>query len=53
MTPPFHKLLEANIREIIPRRGNDVYVITLSGFGHNSGTDLPLLDRRVRRNPDA
>ena len=37
-------MAQPNIREIIPGRRNDVYVVTLSGFGHNSVTDLPLLD---------
>jgi dienelactone hydrolase len=33
-----------NIREVIPNRRNAVYLATLDGFGHNSVTDLPLLD---------
>ncbi len=33
-----------NIREIIPKRRHDVLIATLQGFGHNSVTDLPLLD---------
>jgi dienelactone hydrolase len=37
-------MAQPNIREIIPERRNDVYVVTLEGFGHNSVTDLPLLE---------
>lgn len=37
-------MAQPNIREIIPGRRNDVYVVTLNGFGHNSVTDLPLLE---------
>ena len=37
-------MAQPNIREIIPERRNDVYIATLSGFGHNSVTDLPLLE---------
>ena len=37
-------MAQPNIREIIPERRNDVYVVTLNGFGHNSVTDLPLLE---------
>lgn len=33
-----------NIREVIPKRRNAVYLATLDGFGHNSVTDLPLLE---------
>ena len=36
-------MAQPNIRDIIPNRRNDVYVVTLEGFGHNSVTDLPLL----------
>ncbi len=37
-------MAQPNIREVIPDRRNDVYVVTLDGFGHNSVTDLPFLD---------
>jgi predicted dienelactone hydrolase len=37
-------MAQPNIRDIIPKRRNDVYAATLSGFGHNSVTDLPLLE---------
>lgn len=37
-------MAQPNIREIIPNRRNDVYLATLQGFGHNSVTDLPLLE---------
>ncbi len=37
-------MAQPNIRDIIPNRRNDVYVVTLEGFGHNSVTDLPLLE---------
>lgn len=37
-------MAQPNIREIIPDRRNDVSVVTLEGFGHNSVTDLPLLE---------
>lgn len=36
-------MAQPNIREIIPNRRNDVYLVTLQGFGHNSVADLPLL----------
>lgn len=32
-----------NIESLIPPRRNDVYVVTLLDFGHNSITDLPLV----------
>lgn len=35
---------QPNFREVIPRRRNDVWLLTLQGFGHNSVTDLPLLN---------
>lgn len=37
-------MAQPNIREIIPNRRNDVYIATLQGFGHNSVSDLPLID---------
>jgi predicted dienelactone hydrolase len=37
-------MAQPNIRDIIPGRRNDAYVVTLEGFGHNSVTDLPVLD---------
>lgn len=39
-------MAQPNIREVIPNRRNDAYVVTLNGFGHNSVTDLPFLDPR-------
>ena len=38
------EMAQPNIRDIIPNRRNDVYVVTLEGFGHNSVSDLPLLE---------
>jgi len=37
-------MAQPNIRDIIPGRRNDVFVVTLEGFGHNSVTDLPLFE---------
>lgn len=31
-----------NVRELVPNRRNDVFVITLQDFGHNDVSDLPL-----------
>lgn len=33
-----------NVAELVPGRRNDVFIIKLEGFGHNSVTDRPLLD---------
>jgi predicted dienelactone hydrolase len=33
-----------NVREVIPRRRNDVLIVRLRGLGHNSMTDEPLLE---------
>lgn len=44
MSSSLPDMAHPNIREIIPNRRNDVYVATLEGFGHNSVTDLPLLE---------
>lgn len=31
-----------NVRELVPGRRNDVFIITLQNFGHNDVSDLPL-----------
>jgi pimeloyl-ACP methyl ester carboxylesterase len=33
-----------NVEEIIPNRANDVFLARFQGLGHNSTTDLPLVD---------
>lgn len=37
-------MAQPNIRDVIPNRRNDVYIATLEGYGHNSVSDLPLID---------
>ncbi|MEM7051538.1 MAG: hypothetical protein AAF604_17860 [Acidobacteriota bacterium] len=37
-------IAQPNLRDIIANRRNDVFLARLEGFGHNSVTDLPLLD---------
>ncbi len=36
-------IAQPNIRDVIALRRNDVYILTLEGYGHNSVTDLPLI----------
>ncbi len=42
-----------NVRELIPNRRSDVFIVTVEGFGHNSVTDLPLLGDDDRYPTDA
>ena len=37
-------IAQPNIRDVIAERRNDVYILTLQGYGHNSVTDLPLIN---------
>jgi dienelactone hydrolase len=44
MGEDFPPSAEANIREIVPQRRNDVVLVRLAGVTHNSVTDEPLID---------
>lgn len=34
-----------NYEQAIPKRKSDIYIIILKGFGHNSFTDYPMIDK--------
>jgi dienelactone hydrolase len=40
----FPPAAEANVKEVVPHRRNDVVLVRLAGFTHNSVTDEPLVD---------
>lgn len=42
MSSALPEIAHPNIREIIPNRRNDVFIVTLTGYGHNSVSDLLL-----------
>jgi dienelactone hydrolase len=44
MGEAFPPAAEANVKEVVPRRRNDVVLVRLAGLTHNSVTDEPLVD---------
>jgi dienelactone hydrolase len=44
MSEGFPPAAEANVKEVVPNRRNDVVLVRLGGFTHNSVTDEPLVD---------
>jgi dienelactone hydrolase len=44
MSGGFPAEAEANVKEVVPRRRNDVVLVRLNGFSHNSVTDEPLIE---------
>jgi dienelactone hydrolase len=44
MSGGFPPVAEANVKEVVPLRRNDVVLVRLNGFSHNSVTDEPLIE---------